>query len=153
MLSGCSPIKNLPGETFSYKSKKRTLDLIFENDSTCKLINTFKCKDIDPEIQQIIINCKYKRIGDTIILSNIKCLENIYNEIFIDLPIQESCKCEFLNKENRGNDDFYVGPRYITDYQKYGIIPNIDIDTLYIINREIILVKYSESMSIGFTFK
>ena len=68
LITSCTPIKNLSGEKFIAKSKMRTLELVFENDSICKFINTFNCKDLDPEVKKIEIICKYERKGDLIIL-------------------------------------------------------------------------------------
>lgn len=149
----CSISKELGGKSYSYKSKKRTLQLFFDNDSICRLKNTFHCHDIDPEIKEIVITCKYERVKDTIYLRNLDAESNDYeNSLTFDIPVQNSRSCAFLNKESRKRK-ISIGPSYTTEYQKYGLVPRIDIDTLYIQKNKIILYKQAASKSVLFIFK
>ena len=153
VFMSCSVTRDLGGKSFIYKSKKRTLQLIFDNDSICRLKNTFHCKDIDVNVRELTIICRYKRVDDKIYLRNINCKNDscIY-DITLYVPPQESIQCDFLNEEKRKNKIFF-GPNYTTEYQNYGLVPNIDIDTLYVQKNKIVLYKQNENASIGFVFK
>jgi len=149
----CNTTKELVGKSFKYKSKKRTLELIFENDSICKLKNTFYCNDIDINVKELTIICRYKRINDTLYLRNINCKQDTCKYgLIISIPPQHCKQCSFLNEENRTHP-ITIGPNYSTDYQKYGLVPNIDIDTLYVVKNKIFLYKHENKMNIGFIFK
>lgn len=153
ILFSCSVSKEISNKTFKYKSKKRTLQLVFENDSICRLENIFYCNDIKSDIKELTTISTYKKNGDTIFLKNIACTtDNCHYDLIRDIPPQESKDCDFLNIEKRKRK-MIIGPSYLTDYQKYGIVPNIDIDTLYIIGNKIFLNKQSKEMSISFIFK
>lgn len=153
VIASCSVTKNLGGRTFNYKSKKRTLQLIFDNDSICRLKNTFHCNDIDLDIKELITTCKYKRVNDRIYLTNIDCKsDSCEYDLIINIPIQNSKECDFLNKEYRTHKNT-IGPNYTTEFKKYGSIPQIDIDTLYIQKNKILLYKQKGKESIGFIFK
>ena len=115
----CINTKDLGGKSFSYKSKKRTLELVFENDSICRLQNTFHCNDINSEKKKITINCQYKRIKDTIYLRNLDCKDdNCMYDLTINIPVQDSKSCSFLNEEYR-KIKLAIGPSYKNEYQKY----------------------------------
>ena len=145
--------KDISNNTFKYKSKRRAMQLVFENDTICRLVNIFHCNDIDSEVKKLTTTCTYRRNGDTIFVRNINCKSDDCNyDLMWDIPIQESKKCGFLNLANRSSEK-NIGPNYLTDYQKYGIVPNIDIDTLYIIKNKIFLNKQNEEMRISFLFK
>ncbi|MFD2970117.1 hypothetical protein [Sphingobacterium bambusae] len=73
--------------------------------------------------------------------------------LYMEMPAQESKRCSFLNKESRRQPKFTVGPKYATDFEKYGLIPNITNDTLKIIGNKILFFKKGEDRSIGFVFK
>jgi len=153
LFVSCNTTKDLTHKTFSYQSKRRTLQLTFKNDSICTFKNIFHCNDIDKGIKELVITCKYKRVHDTIYLKNIECKSDSCNySLTADIPIQNCKQCSFLNKENRSRV-FTIGPSYITEYQKHGLIPNIDIDTLYVIKNKILLSKHDERMSVLFVFK
>ncbi|MHC1705785.1 MAG: hypothetical protein AB9846_17925 [Tenuifilaceae bacterium] len=149
----CSISKDIINCTFKYKSKKRTLQLVFVNDTVCRLENIFHCNDINSDIKEITAICAYRRNGDTIILKNINCESSDCNYgLFREIPPQESKECDFLNSEKRGKR-VTVGPNYLTDYQKYGLVPSIDIDTLYVIKNKIFFNKQNKEMSVSFIFK
>jgi hypothetical protein len=150
VVVSCASIKELPKNKYVYKSKNRTLEMYFKDSSTCVLKNTFECPDIDPNFKNITIECNYLRKGDTIFL-NSKNLNNSGN-LYLDIPPQESINCDFLNKEKRHRASS-VAPSYATDYDKYGLVPNINQDTLYIIKNKIVLFKKNKNRSIGFIFK
>lgn len=153
VLLSCNATKRLIGKTYVYRSKKRTLSLIFENDTICKLKNTFHCKDIDIEIRELVIICKYQRINNKIFLKNLKCKSDTCNYgLSVSIPIQNSKKCDFLNEEHRIKRNT-IGPKFTSKYDKYGLIPAIDIDTLYVQKNKIILYKQDRNESIGFVFK
>ena len=153
LMFSCNTIKKLEGTSYKYESKKRTLELSFESDSICKIENFFHCNDIIPSIRKKIIICYYQRKGDTIYLKNIDCeSDTCKKELTISIPPQESKKCVFLNKNSRQNHITF-GPNYATDYEKYGLVPNIDIDTLYIIKNRIMLYKKDSIGNVGFIFK
>jgi len=150
IVFSCTSIKKLPNNKYVYKSKKRTLELYFRDSSTCVLKNTFKCSDINPNFKNIITECNYLRKGDTIFL-NRKNTSNT-ESLYLFIPPQKSKKCDFLNKEKRERV-FSIGPSYATDYEKYGLVPNINQDTLYIINNRIFFYKQVKRQGIGFMFK
>lgn len=150
IVVSCASIKELPNNKFVYKSKSRTLEVYFKDSTTCILKNTFECPDVDPNFKNITIDCNYLRKGDTIFLSNKKPNNN--ESLYLDIPPQESNKCDFLNKEKRERV-FSIGPSYATDYDKYGLVPNINQDTLYIVKNKVVLFKKNKIQSIGFVFK
>ncbi len=150
IISSCGTISKLSGNKYTYKSKQRTLELAFIDKSTCVLKNIFHCPDIDEEYKIISIECNYIQKGDTIFLNN-KDSKN-KNSLYIEIPPQKSDKCEFLNEKSR-EKQFSIGPNYASDYEKYGIIPNITTDTLYIIKNKIVLYKKGKNRTIGFIFK
>jgi hypothetical protein len=153
ILIACNATKELGCKAFKYKSKKRSLELIFDNDSICRLKNTFYCTDIDLNIRELTTVCRYKRINDTLYLQNINCKKDSCNyDLTVSIPPQQSKQCPFLN-ENERKRGMSFGPNYSTDYQKYGLVPNIDIDTLYVVKNKIILYKQDMKTSIGFIFK
>ena len=153
LLQTCSIDKNISGRTFVSKTKGRIAQLRFDNDSICHFINTFQCNDIDPKYKEIIISCRYVKRDSIIILRNDKCKSDTCRlGLTIDIPPQESKKCYFLNEKSR-EVHFSIGPTYMTAYEKYGFIPNIDIDTIYIIKSKLILIKGDSMKTIGLIFK
>jgi hypothetical protein len=150
----CKTTKHLAGKTFNYNSKKRTLQLIFDNDSICRLRNVFYCNDIDEKLKEITIHCQYERLYDTLYVKNINCGndDSCKYDLFYSIPPQISKQCSFLSEEKRANIKG-IGPKYLTDYEKYGLVPNIDIDTLYIVKNRIILMKHNENLNFWFVFR
>jgi len=128
-------ILELSGNTFTYKSKRRKLELKFVNDSICTLANIFNCPDIEAEYKIIVQKCKYTKKGDDIYLINQEL--RFGDKSYIEIPPQISSICDFLNEKNRKHT-FYIGPNYATNFEKYGVIPNIAIDTLRIMQNKII---------------
>jgi hypothetical protein len=153
LINACYIDKNLAGKTFVSKTKDRIAQLKFDNDSVCHFINTFQCNDIDPKYKEIIISCRYIKSDSFIILRNDKCKSDTckYN-LTIDIPPQESKKCYFLNAKSR-ESHFIIGPSYMTAYEKYGFIPNIDIDTVYIFRNKLYFFKWDSRRTIGLIFK
>jgi hypothetical protein len=154
ILYSCSTTKDISGKKFIYRSPNRELLLHFENDSLCSLKNIFYCDDIDKKYKEITTKATYKRQSNMIILKNIVCKD--YACEFspnIDIPIQISSKCFFLNKESRNKKTVFDGRTYQSEYHKYGLVPNIDVDTMYINNNQITLVKKIDRGSFGFVFK
>jgi hypothetical protein len=143
-------ISELSGETFTYKSEHRKLKLKFVNDSICTLTNIFDCPDIEQEYKIIVQECTYIKKGNDIYLKNKEL--KIGDKSYIEIPPQSSNVCDFLSTKNRKRP-FYVGHYSATEYEKYGIIPNITIDTLRIINNKIVLYKAYDKGSLGFVFK
>lgn len=153
LFTSCNTIKQLSGHTFYYKSKNRKLELAFKNDSLCEIKNTFYCEDIDLAIRNINFLCKYKRIGRTIYLSNLKP-NKMNKDITYYIPPQNSIPCYFLNDNNRkGKNIQFIGPDYSTPYEQYGVIPNVSEDTLYIVKNKIVYYKNNGRKSIGFIFR
>jgi hypothetical protein len=153
LFDNCSINRKICGETYTAKTKSRIARLKFDNDSICRFVNTFKCNDIDSKYKEITITCKYQKLDNLIILRNEKCKCDSCNFDFtIDIPPQESKKCFFLNDESR-KVNFSIGPTYLNAYEKYGFIPNIDIDTVYIVKNKLIFIKQNSWRSIGFIFK
>ena len=137
IVFSCVSVKELQGNRYVYKSKHRILEIYFKDSSTCIIENTFKCPDIAPDVKNIIFECNYFRKGDTIIINNKNPDES--EGIYVDIPPQESVKCNFLNQKTERS--FSIGPSYSTDYEKYGLVPNIKQDTLLIYKNVLILVK------------
>jgi hypothetical protein len=146
----CSKQLKLVNKNYIYKSKQRKIELSFIDDSTCIFRNTFNSADLEEKYRIIEVECYFIIIGSKIVLQNKN--PNINNTDYADIPSQENCSCEFLNKEKR-HHKFYIGPYYPTDYQKFGMIPNITTDTLHIINKSIFLFKKAERGSMTFIFK
>ena len=150
-ICGCqTSMVNLSKTKFTYESKNRTLELYFKDDNNCLLTNTFHCPDIDERYKIIQMEFDYLRKGDTIFLNNKSPLYE--DELYIKIPYQESVKCDFLNKEKRERFGKFT-PTYATDFEKYGIVPNLNRDTLYIIKDKITFFKKNSTQSIGFIFK
>lgn len=152
--SSCTSVKNLEENKYIYKSKNRELVLIFNNDNTCSIINIFLCNDIDEDIKEIVINATYKKTGNMIVIKNVNCITNdcSYSPI-MEIPIQKSINCSFLNNEEREGERIFDGKTYNSNYDNYGLIPNIDVDTMYAIKKEIIFTKKTKEGSFGFVFK
>jgi hypothetical protein len=154
ILYSCSTTKGIAGKKFIYESPNRELLLFFENDSLCSIKNTFYCDDIDDKYREIVIKATYKKKSNMIIIKNIDCKDNTCQfPPNIDIPIQTSNKCLFLNKENRNEKTIFDGRTFQSDYHKYGLVPNIDIDTMYIYKNQITLVKKIGRGNFGFIFK
>ena len=149
----CNNIKKVTGHSFEYISKNRKLELIFDSNSNCELRNTFNCRDLPPNVRKISINCTYKQMHDTICLKNIACNNDplCKKTLTIEIPPQINQSCFFLSDESR-KKKFIIGPNYESDYEKYGMIPNIGLDTLYIVKNKIVLYKKDSSGSVGFIF-
>jgi hypothetical protein len=153
VTGACNPTKNLVGKSFKSHSKHRTAKLNFDNDSIGRFINIFHCTDIDPEYKTVTILFNYRKTDDKIILKNINCKsDSCTNNFTLDIPLQSSKKCSFLNKDKR-EKRFGIGPNYLTAYEKYGFVPSLDIDTVYIVKRKLIFVKQQNWRSIGFVLK
>lgn len=139
---------------YYFKSKKRVLELNFLNDSICIYKNTFSCKDIDSNIRVIEIQCKYIKNEDFIILENLNC--NNANSFYIEYSPQKSNDCKFLNKNNINENQIKFGGQHtISDNYISSLIPNIDVDTLYIYNKRLFLLKIGnvKSQNIIIPFK
>jgi len=149
----CSSNRDLKGKKYTYKSKNRELVIKFNENNTCSIKNVFLCNDIDDEFREIIINATYKRYNDMIVFRNFNCKDDgcIYPS-YIEIPAQNSSNCIFLNKDERKNTTIFDGRTFQSDYYKYGLVPNIDIDTMYIVKNKIIFTKKTESGSFGFVF-
>lgn len=148
----CHPVKELTDRTYKFESNKRTLSITFNDDSTCVLQNTFHCSDIDANVREIAIRCRFQQVGDRIYLRNLDCQDdNCRHNLTVDIPPQQSSKCDFLSDNSRRSVPF--SPKYNSQYEKFGLVPDIDIDTLYIIKNKIILTKAESGKSVGFIFK
>lgn len=152
LIVSCRITKDVSNQSFIYKSENRTLELIFDSDSTCQLINTFHCSDIDLDVRELTTYCSYLKIGDKIILRNLNCkTDTCKYDLFMDIPVQKSVECDFLNEENRIQQT--LSPNYSTQYKEKAAYPLIDIDTLQILKNKIVLYKQNNFESIGFVFK
>lgn len=153
ILGACHSTKELNGKTFRYESQKRTLAVIFNSDSTCVLKNTFHCNDVSKDVKEIMISCTYKRVDDVIYIRNVNCTDDSCKyDLTIAIPPQESEQCGFLSDDAR-KSRMTIGPNYPTAYEKFGSVPNVDIDTLRIIKNRIVLSKKDSRRNIGFIFK
>lgn len=154
LTSSCSSIISLHRKQFIYTSKNRELSIYFYPDNTCLIKNIFLCKNIDEDFREQTINATYKRSGKLILLKNAACVGNgcIFPE-YIEIPIQKDSDCFFLNAEARQEKVIFDGRKFQTEYHKYGLVPNIDIDTMYISDKKIILIKKSIDGNFGFIFK
>jgi hypothetical protein len=121
---------------FVYRSKKRKLELKFINDSVCTLVNTFYCSCLSEKYRVITQVCKYSQRDNLILLRN---EESKYGDgTYIELPSQKCNDCPFLN-QGQLKSSFYIGPKYVSDFEKYGLVPNLTKDTLLIINKNKII--------------
>jgi hypothetical protein len=153
ILGACHSTKELSGKTFNYESQRRTLAVIFNSDSTCVLKNTFHCNDVSQAIKEIMISCTYQRIDDVIYIRNVNCTDdNCKYDLTIAIPPQDSEQCGFLSDDAR-KSRITIGPNYATAYEKFGLVPNIDIDTLRIVKNKIMLFKKGAERNVGFVFK
>jgi hypothetical protein len=147
-------MNSVKGKVFMNESINRKLVLSFSNDSTCTFKNIFNCEDIDDEYKNISINATYKRDFNTIIVTNKLCkTDDCVLAPKIEIPIQKSKKCDFLNEDYRKDKIIFDGRHIKSKFHEYGIIPNIDIDTIYIYKNKIILLKVIDNVNRGFIFK
>lgn len=145
-------METLVEKEFMFESKNRTLSVSFFGDSLCLLKNTFHCDDISADYREIEIKCTFKRVENVIYLKNTKCKgQSCKYDIVIDIPPQESKKCFFLSEEARYKEP--LGPNYLNSFERFGLVPNIDIDTMRIIGHKIVLIKKEGNMSVGYIFK
>ena len=156
LFVSCYSSRMLNDSTFRYRSKKRSLCISLGNDSVGKLTNVFRCRKIDEEVRTITTVFTYTRSVDTIFIKNIKCEKenNCLYDAFHVVPPQLVSRCRFLSNEKRIISKG-IGPRYITEFEKYGLIPNIDIDTLYLLkSRKLLLMKRrSDDFYVHYFFK
>lgn len=147
LIVSCSETLKFSGKSYRYNSKHRSLSLNFINDSICQLRNTFRCTDIDSVLRETVITCKYRTNNDSIFLRNVNCINGdcVY-EPFLKFASQYSKKCSFLNTDSR-DYRIFAGPSLLSDYRRYGMVPNIDIDTLFINKNKITLIKGEEGFS------
>ena len=154
-LFSCTSTRKLDHHCFRFQSYNRSLDLIFENRSTCKLENIFYCDDLDRNVRKISIVCDYRRVHDTLFLKNVNCKNfDCQYPPFVDIPYQNSKNCAFLNQDARFDkniNSLYDGD-HTPEFSKYGVIPNIDIDTAYIFKNKIVLCKMNEGYYRCFVF-
>jgi len=150
----CNISQDLAGKSFNSYQKHRRVQLIFDNDSICRFKNTFNCNDIDPKFREITIICRYEKVDKMLILKNIDCKSDSCKKSFtIDIPPQKSTQCDFLNEDKRTRV-FTIGPNYPTAYERYGLVPNIDIDTVFIVKNKLLFIKNKQNWgSIGFILK
>jgi hypothetical protein len=148
-ILSCNIPKELNNSSYIYKSKKRTLRLVFSNDSICRMENVFHCNDIDLDIKELTTTCVYKRIEDKIILRNVNFQRD--TNLYLYIPPQESINCSLLNANKREHSK--IGPNYLTQYEKYGLVPNIDTDTLLLFKNKILLTKPGELINKGYIFR
>jgi hypothetical protein len=145
----------LSGTKYTYKSKKRKLELKFINDSVGILTNTFYCPNLKPEYKIIVQEFTYNRNGDSIYVKNSN--QKFGDALFIEIPVQNSKCCDFLNENKRERIDrtkiFYIGPNYPSDFEIYGRIPNLTIDTLVIVENFIFYYKREDRGGFWFLFK
>lgn len=150
----CVSTKNLNGKMFNYKSYKRRLELIFDNDSLCRLRNKFFCEDIEEKYKEIVIHCKYVRNKDIIVVRNRNCSsDDCKFNLALFIPPQYSSNCLFLSDKKADISKIYFGSRFLSKNISKGLVPNIDIDTLRIIKNKIVLYKSDGKQSIGFIFR
>jgi hypothetical protein len=131
------------------------LELKFVNDSICTLTNLFYCPDIETEYQIIVQEFTYNRNGESIYVRNKN--PKYGNDLYIEIPVQNSSVCDFLNENKRKMLDrtkvIYIGPNYSSDYEKHGRVPNITTDTLILMKNHIFYYKKTINGSFGFIFK
>jgi hypothetical protein len=146
----CSVDTNFIGKTYKFKSKKRELSLTFENDTLCVFKNRFKCKNLDPNVGSISIWCTYKRVGSQVFLKNTSCPTGTpcSYELTYPMPAQMSPDCAFLSQDT--DTLIRIGPNYPTPFEKFGIVPNIDVDTLSLFKKGLLLYKTNGRRSVGF---
>jgi hypothetical protein len=113
------------------------------------LENVFHCYDIDLDIKELTTTCIYKRIEDRIILRNVNSQKDTNSYLYI--PPQESTNCDFLNANKR--EHWKIGPNYRTQYEKFGLVPNIGTDTLILFKNKILLYKPGEIINMGYIFR
>ena len=144
---------HINGKTYTYKSKNRTLELKFVNVTLCILTNNFKCKCIDPESRSLSQSCRYILKSDTLILQNLSYKKkNASSDLILSIPSQNCSECWFLSDESKKMNRLFGG-NYLTDYQKYGSVPNIEVDTLFMMKNKIFLTKTDGKISFTFIFK
>lgn len=114
------PLKGGWGE--KHFKKTNLLELIFWNDTICSFKHTFFCSDIDEKYRVIEQKCRYFRKDSMIIVENIQYSGS--EDLYIEIPIQESKKCRFLSANSRMSSAYFVYGR---------TVPNITVDTLYML--------------------
>lgn len=152
IIISCSSNMNLCDSTYIYKSKNRCLELFF-TDSIFYYQNYFKCNDIDTVLRRTIIWGYYKQNEDTIFLRNSDCLfDTCTYSMEFEYKKQHSRDCQFLNIE-RFDTNIIVGERRYSKEFVRGMIPNIDIDTLFFYRNKLLLLKTSSSRQISIPFR
>lgn len=117
------PLQGGSGE--KYFRETNLLELIFWNDTICSFKHTFFCDDIDEKYRIIEQRCRYFKKDSMIIVENLQYSGS--EELYIEIPIQNSKKCKFLSEMGRA-----VIPTAYSPYNRFGrTVPNITIDTLY----------------------
>ncbi|MFP9113147.1 hypothetical protein ACLI1A_04350, partial [Flavobacterium sp. RHBU_3] len=104
--------------------------------------------------KRVKIITTYRKIDNMIVLKNIACKND--SCVFpptIFIPIQNSRNCNFLNSENRESKTIFDGRTYLSNFDKYGQVPNIDVDTLYMYDNKLLFYKKIEGGNLGFIFE
>ncbi len=113
------PLEGKWGEKFF--REVNLLELIFWNDTICSFKHTFFCDNIDEKYRVIEQKCRYFKKDSMIIVENLQPSGS--EELYIEIPIQNSKKCNFLSENSRMSQSYYAFGR---------TVPNITVDTLYI---------------------
>jgi hypothetical protein len=119
------------------------MKLIFVNDSLLSLTHTYRCPCLDPDVKDIKQICTYKTSGDSIFVKNIRCKGDPCKfDPKFNIPIQDCRECWFLSAKAREQDPMnYIGPYHYTGYDKFGVVPQIDVDTFYFSHKRIFIIK------------
>jgi hypothetical protein len=119
-------------------------------------VNTFYCSCLSEKYRVITQVCKYSQRGNLILLQN---EERKYgNGVYVELPSQRCNDCPFLN-QGQLKSSLYIGPKYVSDFEKHGLVPNLAKDTLRIVNKNKIIYykelndKISQNGYINFIFE
>ena len=117
------------------ENSQRKLILTFHNDSVCTLKNVYNYEEI--EENELIQNCKYKLLEQKLLLINDNTFLDTLGKGYFYFP-----NIEKSDSTNLGtNDKINIGPKYISDKERYAKVPFIDMDTLIVYKRKLIWIK------------
>lgn len=118
------------------ENSQRKLILTFQNDSVCTLKNIYNYEKI--EENELVQNCRYKSLDQKVLLIN-------DDDTFLDTLGKGYFYFPSIEKSDRTNldtnDKINIGPKYISDKERYAKVPFIDMDTVLVYKRKLIWIK------------
>lgn len=128
-LISCSIHKGLKRNYVFRDGSKRKLTLSFQNDSICVLKNIYACDNL--ENKEMHFKCRYEVLSSKyLLLINDNAYVDTTGVGYFYFPATTDLSCEFLQKKEKTEKPITIGPNYPTEYERYGKIPYVTMDTL-----------------------